>query len=484
VLVTLRRRRAQTLTLLVLCLAVIAGLLSAPAISARAADPPPNPTDGQISAAAKEKANLADEVGRLSAKVVQQQAQLNQLKAALEMAEQKVANALDKLQQAKDASAQAAQAVTAANVRVDSAQKQYQSFVAATYMSGDIGGTTGSLLTADDPNIVLEHSALEEYETDHQLDAIGNLKTATVAKSNADAAARKAVKNQKAATKAAEVAQQNANAALISAQAEEKALETSLAANQTALNAAQEHLATLNHQRAAYIAYQQEQARIRAAALRAKRIAEAKARAAAARERAREAQAAAAAAAAERRREQQGDGSSSGSSGGSSGGGGGGGGGGSSAPTPSGGQWSQAKANVAVSRAMKYLGWMYAWAGGNSSGPTYGVCAGDGAFNDCHVLGFDCSGLVLYGWAPSIHLDHYAATQYWQAGSQHPSISNLLPGDLVFWSSNGSASGIHHVAMYIGNGNVIQAPESGEVIQITPVGSVSWGLYGATRPLT
>jgi cell wall-associated NlpC family hydrolase len=59
-----------------------------------------------------------------------------------------------------------------------------------------------------------------------------------------------------------------------------------------------------------------------------------------------------------------------------------------------------------------------------------------------------------------------------------------MPGDLVFWSSNGTVGGIHHVAIYIGGGNVIQAPQSGSPIQITPLGSVAWGYYGATRPLT
>jgi cell wall-associated NlpC family hydrolase len=54
----------------------------------------------------------------------------------------------------------------------------------------------------------------------------------------------------------------------------------------------------------------------------------------------------------------------------------------------------------------------------------------------------------------------------------------------VFWSSNGSAGGIHHVAVYVGNGNVIQAPESGDVIKITPLNAVDWGYFGATRPLT
>ena len=106
---------------------------------------------------------------------------------------------------------------------------------------------------------------------------------------------------------------------------------------------------------------------------------------------------------------------------------------------------------------VRYLGTMYAWAGGNAGGPTYGVCAGDGAPNDCHVFGFDCSGLTMYGWAPYLTMSHYAATQY-EAGSYHPGLSKLRPGDLLFWSSNGTISGIHHVAMYIGGGSVIQAP--------------------------
>ena len=135
-----------------------------------------------------------------------------------------------------------------------------------------------------------------------------------------------------------------------------------------------------------------------------------------------------------------------------------------------------------MARAERWLGTPYSWAGGNASGPTYGVCAGDGAQNDCHVLGFDCSGLMMYGWA-QFPFVHYAATEYLQ-GSVHPDMSSLMPGDLVFWSFDGSVGGIHHVAMYIGGGNVIQAPQSGELIQITPLYNVASGLFGATRPMT
>ncbi len=130
-----------------------------------------------------------------------------------------------------------------------------------------------------------------------------------------------------------------------------------------------------------------------------------------------------------------------------SGGGGGGGGGGGTyvAPGPS-GQWTPDAGRRAASRAYHWLGEPYAWAGGNANGPTYGVCAGDGAFNDCNVVGFDCSGLAMYAWA-QVPLAHYAATQYLQ-GRLHPNISSLMPGDLVFWSSDGTVGGIHHVAIY------------------------------------
>ena len=64
-------------------------------------------------------------------------------------------------------------------------------------------------------------------------------------------------------------------------------------------------------------------------------------------------------------------------------------------------------------------------------GPSRGVCdPGNGAPNDCFVIGYDCSGLAMYAWGASWWA-HYAATQYVSAGRYHPSPSNLLPGDLI-----------------------------------------------------
>lgn len=453
-------RRVAALAAVAAC-ATAGTLLVAPGSPARAGDPPPNPSNGQINSAQRRKATLADQVGRLNAKVASMQNELQQLQAAQELAEQKVAYALSRLRDARTAARTAQNAVGSAQAKLAAARQQFRAYAQAAYMSGSVDGTTGSLLTASDPSALLQQSALQGYESSHQLDAVDRLQGATVAKSNADAVARRAVQRRSQAAADAAAAQRAASNAVLSAQEQAQQLRSTLASSQGQLRAAQERLATLNHQRAAYIAYQKRQAAIR----RARRLARERALARARR------------LAAERAREQaQNTGGSSGAPGSGSGS--------SPAPQPSGGGWSPARGLAAVHRAERYLGWPYAWAGGNASGPTYGICAGNGAWNDCHVLGFDCSGLSLYAWAPYQTLPHFAQAQYYTAGSYHPSTSQLRPGDLTFWSSNGSVSGIHHVAIYIGNGNVIQAPQSGDVIKITPLGDVDWGYYGATRPLT
>lgn len=452
----LRRRRG----IAALAAAVALGAVLVP--RGALADPPPNPSDQQIQNARNEKQALADQVGRLSARVAQLQSQLGQLEARKELAEQKVAYALQKLADAKTAAEQARRDVQTAQGKVVQAQQDFVGYVQASYMNGDVQGTTGTLLTANDPSVMLEQSTLREYQASHQISAIGNLQRATVAKSNADAAARRAVQTQQQLTDAAKAAQEAAVRAVAAAQAQRRQVAATLAQQQASLQDAQIRLATLNNQRAAFEAYQREQARIAAERRRQAELARQRAEAAA------RAAAAAAAAAA--------------NNGGGGSGGGGGGGGGSYVPPGPAGNWTPAAGQRAVHRAMQWLGTMYAWAGGNANGPTYGVCAGDGAFNDCNIVGFDCSGLVMYAWA-QYPFAHYAATQFTQ-GSVHPNRASLMPGDLVFWSSDGTIAGIHHVAIYIGNGNVVQAPQSGSVIQVTPIDQVSYGYFGATRPLT
>jgi cell wall-associated NlpC family hydrolase len=149
-------------------------------------------------------------------------------------------------------------------------------------------------------------------------------------------------------------------------------------------------------------------------------------------------------------------------------------------------RWTPAMGATAARRARSWLGLPYSWAGGNGSGPTLGVCAHNGGDLDCHVVGFDCSGLTLYAWSPYKELIHYAASQHSQAGRFHPTKGELVPGDLVFFSGY-IADGIGHVAVYVGHGMVIQAAQSGtQVMRSRLVDTIAEsGVYrGATRPMS
>jgi cell wall-associated NlpC family hydrolase len=85
---------------------------------------------------------------------------------------------------------------------------------------------------------------------------------------------------------------------------------------------------------------------------------------------------------------------------------------------------------------------------------------------------FDCSGLTQYVWAKAgVYLPHYTGDQ-WNSG-RHISYSQMRPGDLVFFYSD-----LHHVGIYIGNGQMINAPHTGDVVRIAPVNS---NFAGAVR---
>ena len=78
---------------------------------------------------------------------------------------------------------------------------------------------------------------------------------------------------------------------------------------------------------------------------------------------------------------------------------------------------------------------------------------------------FDCSGLTMKSWAAAgITLPRVAAEQY-AAVVKYP-YSQAQPGDLLFWSG---ASGIYHVAIYVGGGKMIEAPHSGANVRLVAV---------------
>ena len=112
-------------------------------------------------------------------------------------------------------------------------------------------------------------------------------------------------------------------------------------------------------------------------------------------------------------------------------------------PVPSGG------ANVAIAKAYTFIGVDYVWGGESYSG-------------------VDCSGLAMLSWAAAgVSLTHSSRAQYWEG--THVSLDSVQPGDLIFWSSDGSAGSIYHVAIYLGNDQMIEAPTFGVPVRVTGV---------------
>ncbi|MGI9163911.1 MAG: NlpC/P60 family peptidoglycan endopeptidase RipA [Mycobacterium sp.] len=111
-----------------------------------------------------------------------------------------------------------------------------------------------------------------------------------------------------------------------------------------------------------------------------------------------------------------------------------------------------------IKRGQSQIGVPYSWGGGTAAGPSYGIDEGSG------TMGFDCSGLVLYAFAGAgIKLPHYSGSQY-QMGRQIPS-SQMRRGDVIFYGPGGS----QHVALYLGNNQMLEAPYTGATVRIAPV---------------
>ncbi len=111
-----------------------------------------------------------------------------------------------------------------------------------------------------------------------------------------------------------------------------------------------------------------------------------------------------------------------------------------------------------IKRAMAEIGVPYSWGGGNAAGKSRGIDSGAG------TVGFDCSGLVLYAFAGvGIKLPHYSGSQY-DMGRKIPT-AQMRRGDVLFWGPGGS----QHVAIYLGNNQMIEAPYTGSHVKISPV---------------
>lgn len=128
-------------------------------------------------------------------------------------------------------------------------------------------------------------------------------------------------------------------------------------------------------------------------------------------------------------------------------------------------------ARTVVKAALDETGTLYSWGGGNATGPSPGTCCSPSGKSGVHITGYDCSGLTTYAYAQvGISLPRTAAAQS-QRGKRIPAsrgIGALKPGDLVFFGY-GSDSTIYHVGIYLGDGQMVNAPRPGTKVRTEPI---------------
>jgi cell wall-associated NlpC family hydrolase len=395
--------------------------------------PPPNPSDSDINASKSEANARAGEVGQLTNQLAQAESRLSDLQADVELKMEQANKAMVDLQAAQDAAADAKTA--AANARKESdaaageielARQNMDKFIAGSYQQGSTIGSISAYLNSPDPKDLLARAQLLEAVGSSNMNAMQAMQRAQADKANKDSAARKALEVARQKQEDATRAKGNADAAqstAIQAQDTQETQNTKLEADKTSVEQrlfeAQSKVSGLQGQRQRYQDWLAQK------------------------QREEEQQAAKAAGAA----------------------------GAVSSRPVTGALGSSIEAVIA--RALAQRGLPYAWGGGTASGPSRGIRDGGVAdrFGDYRKIGFDCSGLMIYAFAGVRALSHYSGYQY-TAGRQVP-LSQMRRGDMLFWGGGG---GIHHVALYLGNGQMLEAPESGSMVKISPV------RYGGIMP--
>jgi cell wall-associated NlpC family hydrolase len=388
--------------------------------------PPPNPSDDDLQRSRTDVNQRAGEVGRLSARLAELDSRTDDLQAALAAQRETAEAALVDLQAAQDAAAAAARravaariATQAASVAIDEARARLDEFVTATYQQGLDIGPLGLLTDATSPEDLVARAEANDLIARAQLTAQDGLERARVEKANADSAARAALEDARTREAEANTAKSAADAAVAAAEsaAREQAEQLAAVAAERAdvqrrLDAAESADAGLRQQRARFDDWQRRLAQEQAARERAERQA------------------------AESRL-----------------------GGRDDAP-----RRGSAAVRRVIDRALSQLGRQYVWGGGNGRGPSTGIP--DGLGSPLNRVGFDCSGLMLFAFnGVGVSLPRVSRNQY-NAGRKVP-ISDLRPGDMVFFKNGGAP--IHHVALYIGNGQMVEAPYTGARVRVVPL---------------
>ncbi|WP_194824655.1 NlpC/P60 family protein [Nocardia sp. XZ_19_231] len=454
-----RRDEPGLLRIAIGLLAVVAVLLAAGPVAA-VPPPPPNPSDGEIAGAGAQVDARVSEIGVLINRVAAVDQQLRELDDQLAGKREAVNQALVDLQIARDAADTAAAAVSDsqtqlvdAGVRVGAARQDFDQVATQAYVR-PANSSVVTYLASSTPDAAMDRAQVLGMVSKNQRQVLDGLRRAQVAQANQNSAARQAKVDADTAAAGAEQKRDAAQTAVNIAKSEfdtqavaRDTLSRDRSAAQSALDVARSTVAGLQSQREIFLTWDdQREAEVLALLAAANAAASRAAADKAARDRAAQLN--------EGQRPHADLESTPASPR-------------KTKPRPSQPQVTGSAAiETVVDRAMSQLGVTYAWGGGDEDGPTLGIR--DGGTGDAHgdfdKVGFDCSGLMLYAFAGiGVSLPHYSGYQY-NAGTR-VDVADRERGDMLFWGPGGSV----HVAMYLGNGKMIEAPESGDVVKISPV---------------
>jgi cell wall-associated NlpC family hydrolase len=111
-----------------------------------------------------------------------------------------------------------------------------------------------------------------------------------------------------------------------------------------------------------------------------------------------------------------------------------------------------------IRRGASQMGTPYSWGGGKPNGPSRGVDSG------ANIVGYDCSGFTQFSYAGvGVLIPKYSGDQY--NTGRKVQTSQAKRGDLLFWGPGGS----QHVAMYLGNGQMLESSGSAGKVTVSPV---------------
>lgn len=117
-----------------------------------------------------------------------------------------------------------------------------------------------------------------------------------------------------------------------------------------------------------------------------------------------------------------------------------------------------------ANKALTRVGYMYVWGGSHSMS----------AIKNPNQTQFDCSGLVNWShYQCGVNIGVQYTKSLLSCGKKVTK-SQLQPGDIILFSSNGSSSGVHHVGIYIGNNQMVHAPSTGKAIQVANLSYSYW----------